>query len=68
MHLIGPFEAFEAGFCTEFCCASFVFLSPGAVLGTPGWNVGTPRSDLGISRSTFWHGDVFGVPKNMNLR
>ena len=45
LHLIGPFEAFQAGFCTEFCCASFVFLSPGAGFWTPGQNFG-PRSGI----------------------
>ena len=66
LHLIGLFEAFEAGFCTEICCASFVFSSPGADFWTPGpilgpWvGIGDPQIRFGdfqvdiLARGRFW--------------
>ena len=59
LHLIGPFEAFEAGFCTEFQCASFVFSHPGAEFWTLGQNLGPRGRHFGPG--TFL--GQFGVPK-----
>ena len=71
LHLIAPFEAFLTGFCTEFCCASFVFSRPGADFWTPGRNLGPPDQILGFPGRHFGPGTFlgdFGVPKNMVLR
>ena len=71
LHLIGPFEAFEAGFCTECCCASFVFLSPGADFWTPGRNLGPKNQILGFPGRHFGPGTLLGdlgVPKKVLLR
>ena len=59
LHLIAPFEAFLTGFCTEFCCASFVFSSPGADCFTPRWIFGPQirfwdfQVDI-LARGRFW--------------
>ena len=71
LHLIAPFDAFLTGFCTEFCCASFVFSSPGADLLPPGWKLGAPDQILGFPSRHSGPGTVlgdFGVPKKMVLR
>ena len=71
LHLRGPFEAFEAGFCTECWCASFVFLGPLADFWAPGWNLGPPDQILGFpgrhSGPGTFSGDL-GVPEKMVLR
>ena len=48
LHLVAPFEALEVGFCTEFCCTSFVFSSPGANFGSPGRKLGPPGQVWGF--------------------
>ena len=52
LHLMAPFELLEAGFCTEFRHASFVFSRPEADFWTPDLN-------FGIQGSTCWAGDPF---------
>ena len=41
LHLMAPFEFLEAGFCTEFRRASFVFSCPGADFCAQDWIVWT---------------------------
>ena len=75
---MAPFEAFETGCCTEFCCASFVFLSPGADFWTLGPIFGPqvgilepPDQILGFPGRHSGPGTVlgdFGVPKKNVLR
>ena len=60
LHLIGPFEAFGAGFAQNVAAHLLYFQAPGPFFGPRG-RILDPGSDLGIFRSTFWPGDVFGV-------
>ena len=63
LHLIGPFEAFDVGFCTDFCCASFVCLSPGADFWTPGQNLGPPDQIWGFPGRHSGPGTFLGAPQ-----
>ena len=63
LHLMAPFEALEAGFCTEFCCASFVFSRPGADLGSPGRKLGPPSQIWGFPGRHCGTETFLGSPK-----
>ena len=71
LHLMAPFEALEAGFCTDFCCASFVCSRPGADFWTPGRNFGPQNQILGFPGRHSGPGTFlgeFGVPKKVVLQ
>ena len=63
LHLMALFEALEAGFCTEFCCASFVFSSLGANFGSPGRKLGPPGQILGFPGRHYGTGTFLGSQK-----
>ena len=63
LHGMAPFEALDAGFCTEFRRASFVFSSPGADFGSPGRKLGPPGQILGFPGRHCGTGTLLGSQK-----